>query len=244
MKNFEQMGKVELRAACKAAGIVYGKLNNDGMRKALSLATGGTPTPTAQANADASQGIGPVAGDGRPAPIVEGARKPAKKVDGPAASLKKMDDVAAALKGKVRPEEVTKVLEKRENNLHGAVVETPVVEAGPREKVIGEVVKQKSLKIEKGRESQNDVTKPSTGSICRQIWDALDAKMATSTKAATKENEGSEEGDDAEEPVAVVPTFADLRDMMKQYGWARNTAMTQYQRWKQFHGVMPRSQDE
>lgn len=34
-KNYAEMGKVELRAACKAVGIPYGKLNNDGMRAAL-----------------------------------------------------------------------------------------------------------------------------------------------------------------------------------------------------------------
>nr|WP_298717228.1 hypothetical protein [uncultured Steroidobacter sp.] len=33
--NFDKMGKNELRAACKAAGLSYAKLNNDGMRAAL-----------------------------------------------------------------------------------------------------------------------------------------------------------------------------------------------------------------
>jgi hypothetical protein len=36
--NFDAMGKEELRKACKAAGISYGKLNNDGMRNALKQA--------------------------------------------------------------------------------------------------------------------------------------------------------------------------------------------------------------
>lgn len=36
MTNFNELGKVELRQACKEAGIKnYGKLNNDGMRAAL-----------------------------------------------------------------------------------------------------------------------------------------------------------------------------------------------------------------
>ena len=36
MANFNEMGKVELRQACKEAGIKnYGKMNNDGMRAAL-----------------------------------------------------------------------------------------------------------------------------------------------------------------------------------------------------------------
>ena len=35
MDKFDAMGKEELRAACREAGISYGKLNNDGMRAAL-----------------------------------------------------------------------------------------------------------------------------------------------------------------------------------------------------------------
>ncbi len=41
MTNFAEMGKTELRAACKAAGIKgYGNMTNDGMRAALA---GGEP---------------------------------------------------------------------------------------------------------------------------------------------------------------------------------------------------------
>jgi hypothetical protein len=195
-KSFAEMGKEELRAACRTAGISYGKLNNEGMRAALEAK-------------QAEHGIGPAGSDGRPTPVDPVVVLPTSR--------------AAAKEAAAKP---------------APVVETPVVDAGPRETVVGKVVKPKSLKIEKGREKQNDVSRPSAGSICRQIWDALDAKMSASAKKDTKE-------DDQEEMVEVdVPTFADLRDMIKQYGWARNTAMTQYQRWKQFHGVMPRSQDE
>lgn len=35
MSKYSEMGKEELRAACRKAGVSYGKLNNDGMRKAL-----------------------------------------------------------------------------------------------------------------------------------------------------------------------------------------------------------------
>lgn len=35
MSKFDSMGKEDLRAACREAGISYGKLNNDGMRAAL-----------------------------------------------------------------------------------------------------------------------------------------------------------------------------------------------------------------
>lgn len=183
MSKFDNMGKVELRAACKLAGVKgYGNLTNDGMRAALN-------------DKQAEQGIGAQGSDGVPRPLKSEVRKAEK------------DEARAAALASPRP---------------APVIETPVVE-GPREKVTGTVVKPKSLKIEKGREKQNDVTRPSAGSICRAIWDQLDAK-----RAADK----------------AVPSFEALRDLMKQYGWAKNTAMTQFQRWKQFNGVMPRSAAE
>jgi hypothetical protein len=36
MSKYDNLGKTELRAACKEAGISYSKLNNDGMRAALA----------------------------------------------------------------------------------------------------------------------------------------------------------------------------------------------------------------
>ena len=37
MEQFAKIGKVDLRAMCKCAGISYSKLTNDGMRQALAL---------------------------------------------------------------------------------------------------------------------------------------------------------------------------------------------------------------
>jgi hypothetical protein len=167
MSKFDSMGKEELRKACKAAGIAYGKLNNDGMRAALKSKEAPAPAPA-------------------PTPK---AQKPEVKTQ-PAPAAQKTDET---------------------------------VPAGPREKVVGEVVQAKSLKIEKNREARNGVKRPSVGSICREVWDALDA-----SRSKTKE----------------VPTFENVRDLMKAHNWQRNTAFTQYQRWKQFHGVMPRTTDE
>ncbi len=166
MSKFNEMGKTELRAACKAAGIAYGKLNNDGMRAALSAKFPEVQTPEVKT---------------QPAPAAQ-------------------------------PE---------------APVETKAEEApvapGPRAKVLGEVVQTKSLKIEKGRPRKNGVTRPSEGSICRAVWDALDAKRAA---------------------LGVVPEFEHVRELMKANNWQRNTAFTQFQRWKQYNGVMPRDAAE
>lgn len=171
-EDFAAMGKVELRAACKLAGITYGKLDNAGMRAALE-AKAATHDAPVKSTADALLGKSLLdkaidAGIGAPTAIEKGAaselavRKPPKR-----APLKK---------------EAT---------------------------------------VRKVRAAANGVTKPSSGTICGQIWDALDAKR-TEMKGET-------------------PTFEHLRELAKAYDWQKNTAMTQYQRWKQFNGLMPRS---
>ncbi len=155
MSKFDAMNKEALRAACKAAGVVYGKMNNTEMRAALeALESKSQPAPAAQA---------------------------------PKADPK------------------------------------PEAPVAPRVKVPGEVVEQKSLKIEKNRDEANGIRRPSAGSICRGIWDELDLVQKASGK---------------------VPSFEDVRTLMKAKSWSRNTAFTQYQRWKQFHGVMPRAATE
>ncbi len=45
MANYQSMGKVELRAACKEVGIKYGKLDNEGMRAALKAKEDETAQP-------------------------------------------------------------------------------------------------------------------------------------------------------------------------------------------------------
>ena len=40
-------------------------------------------------------------------------------------------------------------------------------------------------KIEKGRDKQNGVTRPSAGGKCRMVWDGLDALVAAGTKPTT-----------------------------------------------------------
>lgn len=88
-----------------------------------------------------------------------------------------------------------------------------------RETTVGKVVKPNSLKIEKNRPESNGVRRPSVGGICRLVWDRLDR---------AKE----------------CPTMEQLRKLVERHGWALNTAVTQYQRWKKFHGVGPSEEEE
>lgn len=166
MSKFDNMGKEELRAACRTKGISYGKLNNDGMRAALNAAH--------SVPAD-NKSLLDLASD-------EAAKTPVVQTNiGPISAIEK--GAASELKTRKPP--------------------------------------KKAKAERKVRASANGVTKPSAGTICAQIWDALDAKRI--------ELEGA------------TPTFEHLRELAKAYDWQKNTAMTQYQRWKQFNGLMPRS---
>lgn len=177
MSKFDNMGKVELRAACKAEGIVYGKLNNDGMRAALNKAHS---VPVANKSlldlavdeADQEQDI--KTNIGKPTAIEKGAAQELAKTAAP----------------KVK-----------------AAIERAAAKAAKAPRV--------------ARAASNGVTMPGAGTICAQIWAALDSK-----RAALK---------------SETPTFEHLRELAKAYDWQKNTAMTQYQRWKQFYGLMPRS---
>jgi len=159
-EDFAAMGKVELRAACKLAGITYGKLDNAGMRAALEAKAAAGSPPITDTRTLLDKAID--TGIGAPTAIEKGA--------------------ASELKTRKAPKKATE---------------------------------------RKVRAAANGVTKPSSGTICGQIWDALDAKR-TALKGET-------------------PTFEHLRELAKDAGWQKNTAMTQYQRWKQFNGLMPRS---
>lgn len=167
MNKFANMGKEELRAACRTAGISYGKLNNDGMRAALeakAAARTGTPTLLDLASDEAAK---------------------APKLSGAALGIGKPNAIE-----------------------RGAATESKPKKA------------KKEPSVRKVRAAANGVTMPSSGTICGAIWAALDAK-----RAELKE----------------TPTFEHLRELAKVNGWQKNTAMTQYQRWKQFYGLMPRS---
>jgi hypothetical protein len=135
-KTFDEMGKEELRAACKSAGVVgYGKLNNDGMRALL------------------------------------------------------VADVQARMEAKAAAEAASK-----------PVGTTRVVQ--------------------KDRPEQNGVIRPSNGTICGDIWTALDTIHAS----------------------GAVPTTKDLAVLREKNGWQKHTASTQFQRWREFNALMPRRQ--
>jgi hypothetical protein len=158
--KFDAMGKMELRAACKASGIKYGKLDNAGMRAALVafeeernklIDSGKGVTDAAETDTEEQApmtggfaNIGLMLGGTPIAPPVIG--KVTSVVDG-----KTVDPTAP--KGKT-------ATEKGER--------TP---PAPR-------ISRKGYTIDKDRPMQNGVKRPSAGTVCGAVWAAFDANPA------------------------------------------------------------------
>lgn len=105
-----------------------------------------------------------------------------------------------------------------------AALETPEVKAlsaltPPAAPVVTAAPANTGKKIQKDRAEQNGVKRPSEGTICAHIWNELDV-----LRAAT----------------SATPSFKDLKALQDKHSWQRNTAVTQYQRWKEFNDLMVR----
>lgn len=153
--KFDAMGKEELRAACREAGVSYSKLNNDGMRAALTahyaaLEVAEAPAEEVAAEEEVvhqparpnvfAQMLGLT-----PAPLPVGCGAGTRVVDG-----KKVDPNASKAKGESR-----------------ARVEKNPAPAVPR-------VSRKGYTIQKEREERNGVKRPSEGTVCGNVWAEFD----------------------------------------------------------------------
>lgn len=151
--KFDAMGKVgkeELRAAMREAGLSYSKLNNDGMRAALVAHYAVAEVVEEQAEEEVADeparpnmfarmlGLSPM-----PLPASNG--NGTRVVDG-----KKVDPNASKAKGESR-----------------ARVEKNPAPAVPR-------VSRKGYTIQKEREERNGVKRPSEGTVCGNVWAEFD----------------------------------------------------------------------
>ncbi len=155
--KFDAMGKEELRAACREAGVSYSKLNNvnnDGMRAALVAHYAAQKVVEEQVAEEVAEEE--VAQPARPnmfaqmlgltpAPLPVGCGTGTRVVDG-----KKVDPNAPKAKGESR-----------------ARVEKNPAPAGPR-------VSRKGYTIQKEREERNGVKRPSEGTVCGNVWAEFD----------------------------------------------------------------------
>ena len=161
MTNFAEMNKSELRAACKAAGISYGKLNNDGMRAALEAAAAPVTPDYAVTSVNGTVFCDcPACGVSLDNGVLH-CDDEAMEQHGAFATSRK--------DGKTMREtgDMTQEFECMGCGEQFGEHVAPVQKAVDRHNGNG-------LKIEKNREERNGVKRPSIGGKCRAVWDALD----------------------------------------------------------------------
>lgn len=148
--TFATLSKIELRNACKEFGVKnYGKMTNDEMRAALTLAQ--RAKWDAENDAQLMKDYGVTCCPSCGVHLSNGVGYDGDEVNGKTirythefACLGCGHSFGKATNHKSRPDSHT----------------------------------GKGLKIEKGREERNGVKRPSVGGKCRAIWDALDALLA------------------------------------------------------------------
>ena len=84
--------------------------------------------------------------------------------------------------------------------------------------VVEPVAKATGIKIQKDRETRNDVTRPSAGGACAAVWEACDKLHA--------------EG--------LMPKPALIKPIAQANGWNTNNAVIEMYQWRKFMGIRGR----
>lgn len=154
--QIEGMNRTELRAACKAAGIQYSKLDTNAMRGALIALLPQEETQAAPVEltpANVREHNCPGCGIGLENGVLHADDELPNRVDGRTFWMDGMN----------KEFECMGCGHQFGKDLEAYVAPTPGV----------------GVKIEKNRPQQNGVTRPSAGGKCRAVWDALDAFVAS-----------------------------------------------------------------
>lgn len=78
-----------------------------------------------------------------------------------------------------------------------------------------------SYTIEKNRPEQHGIKRPSSGGLCRAVWDAMDELRAQQN--------------------GVIPTSEQVRNLADAKGWNKNNAMIEFYQWRKFNGIVGRT---
>jgi hypothetical protein len=226
--QFHAMGKTELREACKQHGVKnYGKMNNDGMRAALVAATAAVQEPVAEET-----------------PATDPSRSPFADFVAPPAPPAPAKNVTVVRDGKKVEPAAPKVVEETEKlagylytNVHKCPkcgkerdqtwanegvslfchsCETTYSASTGKEIRTGYTRENvsKGYNIEKDRPKQNGVTRPSSGTVCGQVWAAFDAQPTITAK--------------------------DLPALAEAHGWNKNNVSCEFYVWRKFNGIRGR----
>lgn len=238
--QFATLGKEELRAACRAAGISYGKLNNDSMRAALLNSLAGavavetapaavavndnpeddTPFSAAGANAFAAM-VAPVAAPAAQTPatvvrdgkVVSPDAPPADAEAGKVFTYNNRCPLCDA-----EPQNQTWANEGVSCMCHDCGKTYSITTGRKVHTGFSRANAHKGYVIQKDRAEQNGIKHPSVGTICGDIWAALGELRAATGLAVS----------------------ADLPGLATSRGWDRVTVMCQFYAWRKFNGISGR----
>jgi len=242
MTNFAEMNKAQLRAACKEVGISYSKLTVSGMRDTLTTHAAemlrNAPLEEAPARRalplQTSEGEigrwtqtdnGPVWVAVDPATIGRfGMGHDEDSAVCPHCGINHCDNGVSHFDDESvnRTDGRSLYCLGLQNNEWSCMacngewgeVRTPFV------KPAAPVATGTGLKIEKGRDEQNGVKRPSVGGKCRAVWDALDAYQAE---------------------MEEMPTAKVVKAIAADEGWNPNNASIEFYNWRKFNGITGRS---
>lgn len=157
--KFDVMGKEELRAACREAGVSYSKLNNAGMRAALVAHYAALEQVEEKVEEQVEETVEAKVEEAAPAPM-----NALAQLFGLAGSpsVPLVSNVTRVVDGKRVEAKASK--EKGEARIRS---EKPAAPAVPR-------VSRKGYKIQKDREERNGVKRPSEGTVCGAVWAEFD----------------------------------------------------------------------
>lgn len=210
MINFNEMGKVELRQACKEAGIKnYGKMNNDGMRAALEAHHAASAKQEEKVEQEAPATVS-AAVDLNTLALTHDDNCPHCGIglDNGICTFDQLIELHGPKKAHqlAQREFQCMACEGEWGALVGKYVSKPATATG------------KGLKIEKDREERNGIKKPSVGGQCRAVWDALDDMVAAGTQ----------------------PTAKQVKALAEERGWNPNNASIEFYQWRKFNGIRGR----
>lgn len=202
MKNLNEMNKSELRAACKEAGIKgYGNMTNDQMRAAVAA----TQAP---AVSEEDQSLITECGH------VECPHCEAHLSNGfwdvDALVRDHIHNGSKAQAAKLNKEGTAKFWCMACDAFFGEA-RTPL-DLAPKAKA---APVSTGIKIEKVRDEQNGIKRPSAGGVCRAIWDFCSAQPK-------------------------VPTLKEVKAEAAAQGWDLVTTSVQYYQWRKFSGIVGR----
>ena len=246
--QFATLGKEELRAACRAAGISYSKLNNDSMRALLNrtfssateVVAAVEPAPAAVAVNDTPEGD---TTDDTPASAA-GANVFAAMVN-PVAAPAAQTPATVVRDGKVVSPDAPPA-DAEAGKVFTYNNRCPLCDAGLQNQTwanegvscmchdcgktysitTGRKIEagytrenvNNGYKIQKERLTQNGKTRHSPGTICGNIWDAFDALRK----------------------LHGVVIAADLPALIDSNGWNKNNVMCEFYAWRKFNGITGR----